>query len=118
MTVSDFELSAKWRELFDAFLDGTNVEKLIDNSTECVHEIITGYDDLNEAIDHISYRGWTWDNYLDLTDALGDTTPIVRVCYDVSTESVQDLKDYFGSFDGFVDFVVQAKDNAIGHLFD
>ena len=118
ITVSDSELSASWREIFNAFLDGTNIEEHIDNSTECVHNIITGYDDLLEAINHISYRGWDWDNYLDLVGALGDVTPIVRVCYDVSTESVEDVKVYFSSFDDFVDFVIQAKDNAVGHLFD
>lgn len=111
-------LSTTYKELFDSFMDGTNIENFVKNSTACVHNTESGYEDMSEAIGHFAYRGWTWENYLGLNEALGDFTPIIRVCYDVSIDSVHDVRDHFGQFDDFVDFAKQAKDNFVVHLFD
>jgi hypothetical protein len=107
-----------WKDLFDSFLDGADVDKLVTNSTTCVHNTEHGYDDISEAIGHFIQRGWSWENYLDLNGALGNLTPIIRVCYNVTTDSYEDINDHFSKFTSFVDFVMQAKDNAFIHIFD
>lgn len=111
-------LSETYRELIDAFLDGANVDDLIKNSTACLHFLENGYDDLWEAGNHLWVRGWTWENHLDLMKAFGDFTPIVRVCFNVTDDSARNIREHFGKFDGFLDFTMQAKDNAIKHIFD
>lgn len=112
------DLYETYRELIDAFLDGAKVDDLIKNSTACLHFLENGYDDLWEASNHLWVRGWTWENHLDLMKALGDFTPIVRVCFNVTDDSIESIREHFGRFDGFIDFATQAKDNAIKHIFD
>jgi hypothetical protein len=99
-------------------LDGAEIDKVISNSTTCLHNIENGYDDIIEAISHFSKRGWSWENYLDMTGALGDVTGIVRVCFNVTDATITQAREHFNSFDSIVDFALQAKDNAVVHLFD
>jgi len=112
------DLTETAKELIDAFLDGAEVDKMISNSTTCLHNIEHGYDDILEAISHFTKRGWSWENYLDMTGALGDVTGIVRVCFNVTDETITQAREHFTRFDSFVDFAMQAKDNVVVHLFD
>lgn len=107
-----------WKDLFDAFLDGAEVDTFVENSTDCVHDFEYSYADMGEAISHFVKRGWSWENYLDLNEAMGTFTPLIRTCYDVSLDSVHDAKDHFDKFDSLVDFAMQAKDNIVIHVFD
>lgn len=107
-----------WKELFDSFMEGANLDDLIGNTTDCVHYVERGYDDLSEAINHLVYRGWTWENYLDLMGAMADFTPISRTCYDVVGETIVSLSEHFARFNGFIDFMTQVFNNAKLHFFD
>ena len=107
-----------WTEYFDSFLEGVGAEDLVEHSTDCVHTLEQGWSDMSEAINHIMVRGWTWENWLDLQGALGDITPIVRTCYDVTEESVDGIKRHYGGFGGFVDFAKKAIENVGKHVFD
>jgi hypothetical protein len=116
---SDKTLTSTWRELIDAFLDGSDINKIVSkNSTTCAHDFEDSWDDINEAVDHFIVRGWSWENWVDLNGAVGTFAPLIRVCYDVTFISKQDLDYYIGSFDSLVDFAVQAKDNVLRHIFD
>lgn len=110
--------AGEWAKYLDYFLEGVGADDLVEHSTDCVHTLEQGWDDMSEAINHIYTRGWTWENWIDLQGALGDITPIVRTCYNVTEESVEDIKNHYGSFGGFVDFVKKAVENAGKHVFD
>jgi hypothetical protein len=107
-----------WKELFDSFMEGAQFDDLVGNTTDCVHYVERGYDDLSEAVNHLVVRGFTWENYLDLMGALSDVTPIARTCYDVVGESYFSLSDHFARFNGFVDFITQVFDNMKLHFAD
>jgi hypothetical protein len=115
---SDSFGSDTWKDYFDAFLDGANVDEIVANSTDCVHDVEYSYDDTAEAISHFVSRGWSWETWLDLNEAIGTYTPLVRTCYDVTADSVEDAKDHFQRFDSVTDFALQAKDNIVVHIFD
>jgi hypothetical protein len=110
--------AVEWKEYFDSFLEGVGADDLVEHSTDCVHNLEQGWEDMSEAINHIYVRGWTWENWLDLQGALGDVTPIVRTCYNVTEESVDGIKKHYGSFGSFVNFIKKATENAGKHVFD
>jgi hypothetical protein len=105
-------------DYFDSFLEGIGADDLVKNSTDCVHNIERGWADMSEAISHIYVRGMTWENWIDLQGALGDLTPIIRTCYNVTEESVDGIKRHYGGFGGFVDFIKKTAENAGKHVFD
>lgn len=111
-------LTETYKELLDALLEGAGVDNIVANSTECLHDVEHTYDDVGEAISHFVQRGWSWENYLDLNGALGDFTPLIRTCYNVTESSIDQARDHFGQFESFVDFANQAKNNAISHFMD
>ena len=106
------------QELFDSFMDGLDIDTMVANSTNCVHILEQGYIDISEAVNHIYKRGWSWENYLDVLSSLGTVTPITRTCFDVAVDARSEFSSYFGSFEGFIDFVNQARNNAITHSWE
>lgn len=117
-TDSNPERKPTWKEIIDAFIDGTEIDDMFDNTTECVHDFEISYEDIYEATNHFIQRGWTWENWIDLNGAIGTITPLVRTCYDPTHDSINDAKDYFGSFNSIIDFGMQARDNVLVHIFD
>jgi len=115
---SDSVEAASWKDILYAFLDGADVDKIVANSTKCVKNTDYSYDQLYEGIMHIVTRGWDWDNYLDLLSSVATVTPVVRTCYNVTVSTVKDSKGYINRFTSFTDFVAQARDNALRHIFD
>ena len=115
--ISDAELQATMYEIIDAFFDGAQVDTLIKNSTTCVKQLEKGNDDMYKVFYNVYWYGFTWQYYLDFNGALGDLTPIIRVCYDVIGNSTIALKAHFSKFIDFVDFATQAKDNCVRNLF-
>lgn len=107
----------EWRVLIDGFLEGVGAERLVANSTDCVHNIEFAGDDMIAAVEHFVRRGWTWENYLEFNGALGSFTPVIRVCYDVSLESWATSISHFSRFDGIIDFANQAAQNAATNVF-
>lgn len=115
---SDSFGSDTWKDILDSFLDGAAVDNFVDNSTDCVHDFEYSYTDMSEAVSHLYSRGWSWENYLDLNEALGSFTPLIKTCYDVSFDSYSDVITHFSKFDSFATFATQAKDNVVVHVFD
>ena len=107
-----------WKDLVDSFFEGTEIDDFFDNSTECVHDFENSYEDVYEAITHFIQRGWTWENWLDFNEAIGTFTPLVRTCYDPTHDSIEDAQNFFASFDSFIDFAMQARDNCVVHVLD
>lgn len=107
-----------WKDYVDAFLEGSTIDEIVANSTECVHDIEDTNEDMTEAITHFIKRGWSLENWFDLNGALGDFTPLIRTCYDVGHDGMEDAKTHFGKFDSLVDFAEQARDNAIIHSIE
>ena len=106
-----------WQQIFDSFMEGLDLDSMIDNTTNCVHLTEDGYFDVSEAVGHFVQRGWTWENYLDFLGAIGNVTPITRTCFDVVVEARADLAEYVAAFDGFVDFAAQARNNIVNNMF-
>mmetsp|Transcript_37558 Transcript_37558/g.37112 ORF Transcript_37558/g.37112 Transcript_37558/m.37112 type:complete len:339 (-) Transcript_37558:72-1088(-) len=106
------------QELIDSFLDGFDVNSLVKNSTECIHKTEKGTVDVSEAINHIITRGWTWENYVDLLGSMGNVTPVTRTCFDVVVGAREQITNFFGEFDGFIDFANQVKDAAIANAWE
>ncbi|CAI2374552.1 unnamed protein product [Moneuplotes crassus] len=106
------------QELFDSFLEGFDVNSFVTNSTECIHKTEKGYVDISEAVNHLIHRGWTWENHLDLLGSFGNMTPITRTCFDVAVGARDQITDFFGNFDGFIDFATQVKDGAIANAWE
>eukprot|EP00345_Euplotes_harpa_P012318 CAMPEP_0168334654 /NCGR_PEP_ID=MMETSP0213-20121227/10412_1 /TAXON_ID=151035 /ORGANISM="Euplotes harpa, Strain FSP1.4" /LENGTH=297 /DNA_ID=CAMNT_0008339371 /DNA_START=62 /DNA_END=952 /DNA_ORIENTATION=+ len=114
---SDSELKETYFELIDAAMDGANINDLMKNTTTCVHNIEKGSTEISATIMYFVNYGWSWDNYLNFNGALGNLTPIIRVCYDVIGNSTTSLQEHFSKFQNFVDFVNQAKNNAVKNIF-
>lgn len=106
-----------WQELFDNFMEGLAIDEMIDNSTNCVHYVEAGYQDISEAINHFVTRGWTFENYLDFLGSLSHATPITRTCFDVVVEGRATFAEYIAEFDGFIDFANQAAQSIITNPF-
>ena len=106
------------QEIFDSFMDGLDIDTMVSNSTNCVHILEQGYIDISESVNHMYIRGWSWENYLDVLSSLGTVTPITRTCFDVTVDAKREFYSYFGSFESFIDFVNQARNNAITHSWD
>lgn len=107
-----------WKDLIDSFIDGTDIDTIIRHTSDCVHNVEFSWQDTNEAIGHFIQRGWTWENWLDLTDSIGTFTPLIRNCYNVTLDADSDFIQYINAFDSLVDFGLQAKDNVLRHIFD
>lgn len=118
MLESDSTATPTWRDLIDAFLDGGKVDTIVKNTTNCVKNTESSFDNIESAILVFINKGWSWDNWLNFNGALGYLTPFIRTCYDVTNMTVIDFKYYSGKFQNFADFASQAKDNAMFHIFD
>ncbi len=112
------QVGATPQELIDSFVDGFGLDNMVENSTACIHKSEKGAGDISEAINHLIYRGWTWENYIDLLASLGHVTPVTRTCFDVSLTARAKLTQFFGSFDSFVDFANQLKNGIIVNAWE
>lgn len=105
-------------ELLDSFMEGFDIDSIVNNSVECVHKSEVGIEDIGEAVNHLWFRGWTWENHLDFFGSLGNVAPITRTCFDVAVDARQQFSEFFGSFDGVVDFANQVRNGVMRNAWE
>jgi hypothetical protein len=98
-----------------AFLDGFDIEKYANSTADCQKEGGVFYDDfaagIKNYVDHHYYEG-----SLNISDALGDLSPISRTCYDTEVQFVDSFDLYWSQFTGIKDFLSKVTVNAMSNV--
>lgn len=99
------------------FLRGAQADEFITNSTACVNAT-----ELTVGAFVYSIEGYladkSIDNYFNVTKSVSSVTPMLKTCYDVSTDAFDAILNHFTKFTDFFQFMQYFMMNAVGNMAD
>lgn len=98
-----------------AFLDGFDIEKYANSTAKCKKEGGVLYDFAAAGVENYLKKNY-FIGSLNISDALGELSPLSRTCYDTTEQLAKNFDEYIHSFSGLSDFFTKISLNVMTNI--